>query len=505
MGSSKKTLEEQLNELQNTIATQAKELVAKDTVIHKLRKKTQRKLIPRPKGEPGRRDGYNLRNEMKLRRDGVRLHRLERIVRAYANWHLPTGKSISDQDTPQLDAQIQLIQKDVPHFEQFQGGWPIRAIIKQYSIKPGKGDQDDDGEEAEDLDMDDGDAEDSGEEDSWMDEDTANDISSVGDEEFPVDDSGVQLNTASWDTEVSDFEEPATPRHHQKDKKSRSFDVIVRLGSIYEPVTLTLYRSFGKSRQKSKLVPLFLFPRRSNQAIMRMQAKRLCAFPLCRKEIPGSAPGAYALTRKICEAIRDEHRIDDNLREARIRGWDLQINFADLPNRVLALDESLLDLVYHSAAIDECPIWHEFLRQIPSKSMHSPARHFSIKHLNRRSFGSKGQAIIFETITDFLDDTVSAVQLHSTIGSLDDTQWDQDPVDTLLTNAHFIHHILAPLAATLLISDDFNTNFASAHSIMLASSDYGDMFNFSFSQRSRNDGVESWRFYFNRLFSPTQC
>ncbi|KAJ7893901.1 hypothetical protein B0H14DRAFT_3854446 [Mycena olivaceomarginata] len=94
---------------------------------------------------------------------------------------------------------------------------------------------------------------------------------------------------------------------------------------------------------------------------------------------------------------------------------------------------------------------------------------------------SLGQAIIIKTIHEFLDRTVSAVQLDSTIGVLEDSPepWDQgDPQHTLPTNAHFIHYILALLAATLLISDDFNTDFASAHSIMLASSDYGDMFNF---------------------------
>ncbi|KAF8209689.1 hypothetical protein K438DRAFT_1753340 [Mycena galopus ATCC 62051] len=186
MGSSrKKTLEEQLKELQNTVATQAKELVAKDTVI------------PAPQ-----------------------------------------------------------IQKDVPYFKQFQGGWPIRAIIKQYlrnagqklrrdlreeaaaangGVAPANEDEnsdteDDKDEEAEDLDMDNNDGEDSGinydTEDSGMDEVAVNDINGVGDEEPPSDDSGVQLNTASWNMKLSDLEEPATPRHRQKDKENLSSDMI---------------------------------------------------------------------------------------------------------------------------------------------------------------------------------------------------------------------------------------------------------------------------------------
>ncbi|KAF8171398.1 hypothetical protein K438DRAFT_2024063 [Mycena galopus ATCC 62051] len=557
MGSSrKKTLEEQLKELQNTVATQAKELVAKDTVIHTLqKKKTQQKLIPRPKGEPGQRDGYNLRNEMKLRKDG-----LQRIVRAYANWHLPTGKSISDQARPQLDSLVQLIQKDVPYFKQFQGGWPIRAIIKQYlrnagqklrrdlreeaatangGVAPANEDEnsdtedddgeDDGGEEAEDLDMDDNDAEDSGinydTEDLGMDEGTVNDINGVGDEEFPSDNSGVQLNTASRNVEVSDLEEPATPRHRQKDKENRSSDMIKikiekqthSIVPLPPPASTSPKRKAldqghhvnADKRRKIKndvnappLANLAEFS--SNTSAVSVSAPATCPSNYCNDLLPhdpsdyllsllaerkalGSAPGTYALTRKICQAIHDENRIDDNLHEARTRGWDLQINFADLPDRVLALEESILDLVCHSAAVDECPIWHEFLRQISFKVhafSRSPLLGFSPKADKAARcgyFGPKGQAIIFHTINKLLDESVSDAQLETTISSLEDTpeQWDQgDPQHTLPTNAHFIHYILAPLAATLLISDDFKTDFASAHSIMLASSDYGDIFNF---------------------------
>ncbi|KAF8164489.1 hypothetical protein K438DRAFT_1775466 [Mycena galopus ATCC 62051] len=525
MGSSrKKTLEE----LQNTVATQAKEPVAKDT-IDKLGKK---KLIPRPKGEPGRRDGYNLR-EMKLRKDGIQFHRLElqRIVRAYANWHLPTGKSISDQARPQLDALVQLIQKDVPYFKQFQGGWPIRAIIKQYlrnagqklrrdlreepaaangGVAPANEDEyldteDDDREEAEDLDMDDNDAQDSGidhdAEDSGMDEGAVNDINGVGDEEFPFDDSGVQLNTASWNMEVSELEEPATPRHRQKDKENRSSDMIkiktekqtrsavpLPQPASTSPKRKALDQSHHMNADKKRKIkndvnapPIEnLAELSSNTSAVSVSAPATCPSNYCNELLPhdpsdyllslfaerkalGSAPGAYALTRKICQAIRDENRIDNNLREARTRGWDLEINFADLPDRVLALEESILDLVCHSVAIDECPIWHEFLQQISFKVhafSHSPLLGFSPKADKAARCGYFGPKLSFSRrLTNFW--TIQSAMCNSS------------PQLVLLKTLRS-----TPLAATLLISHDFETNFASAHSIMLASNDYGDIFNF---------------------------
>ncbi|KAF8152878.1 hypothetical protein K438DRAFT_1778346 [Mycena galopus ATCC 62051] len=123
----------------------------------------------------------------------------------------------------------------------------------------------------------------------------------------------------------------------------------------------------------------------------------------------GTAPGAYVLAQKICQANSDQHRIEEWLCEVRIRSWD----------RALALEESQSDL----------------------------------------------------TINKFLDDAISAVQLEFTISSLEDTpeQWNQGEFQ-LPTNAHsIIHYILALFAGTLLISDDFETAFvALAHSIMLA-------------------------------------
>ncbi|KAJ7690443.1 hypothetical protein B0H14DRAFT_3175815 [Mycena olivaceomarginata] len=69
---------------------------------------------------------------MRLASDSERYQRLLRITRMYCNWYLPTNKTIANQDKIRIDKLIQLIMKDVPFFQRFQGGWPIRAMMKKY-------------------------------------------------------------------------------------------------------------------------------------------------------------------------------------------------------------------------------------------------------------------------------------------------------------------------------------------------------------------------------------
>ncbi|KAJ7131575.1 hypothetical protein C8R43DRAFT_957070 [Mycena crocata] len=99
------SLEEQIAHLQAEVRQHKKELSKKDKEIEDARKQSQRpsqKLIPRPKGQGGRtKNGYSLKLEMGLADDRVRYQRLS-------------------------------IQKELKFFQRFQGGWPIRELIKQY-------------------------------------------------------------------------------------------------------------------------------------------------------------------------------------------------------------------------------------------------------------------------------------------------------------------------------------------------------------------------------------
>ncbi|KAJ6494474.1 hypothetical protein C8R45DRAFT_177227 [Mycena sanguinolenta] len=128
--------EEQLDTQRRTIgACQRLSFLSRPILCaEKMRAKNKKlKLIPRPKGQAGRgKNRYNLKQEMRLDKDASRFQRIERIVRAYANWYLPTGKTISEQEPTKVDQLIKVLQQEVKYFRKFQGGWPIRAILKQY-------------------------------------------------------------------------------------------------------------------------------------------------------------------------------------------------------------------------------------------------------------------------------------------------------------------------------------------------------------------------------------
>ncbi|KAJ6473863.1 hypothetical protein C8R45DRAFT_405552 [Mycena sanguinolenta] len=121
-------------DLKAKIDAQEKQLELQRRKIEKMRAKNKKsKLIPCPKGQAGRgKNGYNLKQEMRLEKDAPRFQRIERYVRAYANWYLPTGKTISEQEPAKVDKLIKVLQQEVKYFQMFQGGWPIRAILKQY-------------------------------------------------------------------------------------------------------------------------------------------------------------------------------------------------------------------------------------------------------------------------------------------------------------------------------------------------------------------------------------
>jgi hypothetical protein len=96
------------------------------------------------------------------------------------------------------------------------------------------------------------------------------------------------------------------------------------------------------------------------------------------------------------------------------------------------------------------------------------------------SYGPTGKAIISSTLYDCVNKATSWIQIHNTIVTLTDTpqQWDRPGRDgTLLSVAQFIDYILVPFLTTTLISEDLRLNFDDALSVLLKSSDYGDLRN----------------------------
>ncbi|KAJ7804989.1 hypothetical protein B0H13DRAFT_2388020 [Mycena leptocephala] len=122
------------------------ELKVKDSHIAALRtpSKKHRKLIPRPEGQAGRANGYNLQEAMGLKRQKDRFCRLSRISRSYMFKYLSPHKTIQKQDPTRVDKVIKLVMKKYTFFSRFQGGWPIRDLMKkmlQNSVNSLKADQ----------------------------------------------------------------------------------------------------------------------------------------------------------------------------------------------------------------------------------------------------------------------------------------------------------------------------------------------------------------------------
>ncbi|KAJ7939895.1 hypothetical protein B0H13DRAFT_2260964 [Mycena leptocephala] len=95
--------------------------------------KKHRKLIPRPEGQSGRADGYNLQEAMGLKRQKDRFCRLSRISRSYMFKYLNPHKTIQKQDPTRVDKVIKLTWYCVTYrsISRFQGGWPIRDLMKK--------------------------------------------------------------------------------------------------------------------------------------------------------------------------------------------------------------------------------------------------------------------------------------------------------------------------------------------------------------------------------------
>ncbi|KAJ7078152.1 hypothetical protein B0H15DRAFT_860750 [Mycena belliarum] len=72
--------------------------------------------------------------EVKLKNDPIRFHRLSRLVRSTTFRYLiiiNPQKTIRKQDKTRVDKVIQILMEKYPYFRRFQGGWPIRDLMKK--------------------------------------------------------------------------------------------------------------------------------------------------------------------------------------------------------------------------------------------------------------------------------------------------------------------------------------------------------------------------------------
>ncbi|KAJ7688853.1 hypothetical protein B0H17DRAFT_1135391 [Mycena rosella] len=115
------------------------ELKLKDKTIASLQKDRshakKNKLIPKPTGQSGRsseKGGYNLQIEMGLEEDDAHYNRLGRMIKRNIQVHLSISKPFSEQEKGKVARLIALTQKEIPFLRKFEGGWPIRDIVRTY-------------------------------------------------------------------------------------------------------------------------------------------------------------------------------------------------------------------------------------------------------------------------------------------------------------------------------------------------------------------------------------
>ncbi|KAJ7671303.1 hypothetical protein DFH06DRAFT_1365968 [Mycena polygramma] len=125
--------QEQIRQLQAESARQKAHI---DTLEKAARKRKHREmLIPRPKGQAGRsveHGGYNLQTVIGLDGDDERYNRLHRMVKRYIHENLSVFHSLRDQESGRVRKMILVVKKEIPFFQDFEQGWPIRDMARVY-------------------------------------------------------------------------------------------------------------------------------------------------------------------------------------------------------------------------------------------------------------------------------------------------------------------------------------------------------------------------------------
>ncbi|TFK33523.1 hypothetical protein BDQ12DRAFT_409870 [Crucibulum laeve] len=123
----------ELNEANNTIKLLEKHLkqYEKERIEMKVESK-KCELIKRPNGQAGRASGYNLQSAMGLSENNKLYRVISCVVKRYATDYLRISMTILQQLPGLLEKVIALIQEDIPFFQRFANGWPIKDIIKRY-------------------------------------------------------------------------------------------------------------------------------------------------------------------------------------------------------------------------------------------------------------------------------------------------------------------------------------------------------------------------------------
>ncbi|KAJ6570551.1 hypothetical protein DFH09DRAFT_1362670 [Mycena vulgaris] len=526
----KATLEEQLQVAQDQLRATEKKL--KDALAAQAVK--PKKLMPRPKGQAGKGSGYNLQREMGLARDKPRYNCLMHIVRYLTNRFLNTGKTIKDQEKTRLEKTIKHIQKEFPFFQRFQGGWPIRDLIKQYlanntdkykrSVRQEQAaaavdtadwtipkDNDDDadsdevGSDGADSDSDEPTQLDDNDDNNHANADARNEEQEEQDEnedsfgnntdfgealenEMDVDSfdgEKIQKENIAPSSEASPVKKP-TPRPKLRIKSAT--------------ITSPKKRKIPESRTEESPRPV------KRNKLLQADIPDHCPSKYCKDRVPDDLPsaifalftrkhnliaqegpsavGCRELTRDICLAIRQELERTQLIKKAKDQGWP-QVDFDNLPDRIFSLLLELHALQDDSHFLEESPVWNKFLELIGYQVFafcRSLAK-FKAANLGCGYFGPKGYNTIRNVLNaigrDDEDDEIDH-ELFATISPLVDKpqQWDEfEETSNLISPERFTKFILIPHVAMALISADLEIGLEDALGVLDDSRRYGDLMN----------------------------
>ncbi|KAJ7266111.1 hypothetical protein C8J57DRAFT_1619421 [Mycena rebaudengoi] len=467
-------------------------------------KKKKTKKIPRPSGQAGRGNGFNLQNAIGLSEKSEHFNRLSRLVRSYSSQYLPTGdKSIQQQDKKTLEKVIAMIKEKITFFQRFEGGWPIRDLIKQHLLNSKdrrKRDLEKErkAEEAGFEDMDGGDEEESSDDIDAEDEGEVGEEAVTPDDPLPDDDDEFTLDFPDLDSDNLD-EELTAPVGLAKGKKlALDFD-LDDLASTPSPPkkAKTEYKATKKLREKSTVPsgPKSAVFRRARRHPLRKKRKapdspadnervpkrtklRIPDIPshevleLFRQKHdllatdPKNTKAANQLVLDICCQLTFDTKRTDALLSAKSKGWPLSFDDGILHARVLRLKDEVLSLLSSPAQLSESAIWFRFLEHIGFK-------------LTKDSFGPKGAKIMTEAIRQILHQTDASNTLCETLTSLIDVpqDWDRyDPTSNIIDLDLFIQLVIVPAVATILICQDLKVDEEEAIVVLTESSDFGDYF-----------------------------
>ncbi|KAK6997038.1 hypothetical protein R3P38DRAFT_3626937, partial [Favolaschia claudopus] len=249
--------------------------------------------------------------------------------------------------------------------------------------------------------------------------------------------------------------------------------------------------------------------RPGNTSVSKFQLPVVCPAPHCNDPLPqkpseellsllvqhhnllsakGLIVGANDLTRKICYLVRSDLKLRNLLEDAHNNGWPNLIDLDDLRTRIstTAVQNDICSIVTNAHTLSKCPLWTRFLQLIGYK-VYAWARSdiggFS-PQLDQAArcgyFGPQGKAVIVSALDQFLWKTVHEQQISMTVTALQNypQPWDSPrPECHLIPEAHFVHYLLAPFVAAILIAEDMGVDFENAIQIMDDSSDYGDVIN----------------------------